>query len=702
VAGHPKFRTDLSCSYFDHGDGRTSQIIKNPVSGKYFRVSEYEYQLLKMLDGTVDLDQAREKLRLEGRHYSREQAANLLEKASQMGLVLGTSFGTSEGRMNANALRKKTKKFMLVSHLFFLYIPLINPDPFLERTIRIFRILFNRFSLAAGSLLGVVAVYLIILGIPRIQNEYLFFFNGENLLYLWLVIGITKLVHELGHAYMAKHFGLHVNTMGVAFLLFFPCLYCDTTEAWKLAGRRQRMLISAAGIAVEMVLAILGTYAWYFSKPGVINSLAFYLVVVSFLSTIFFNGNPLLKFDGYFILMDYLRLPNLAGKSLMYVKYLVMNKTLGIASFKNPAGTDRECFVFALYGTSSILYRFFLYFGIVAGLYFRFDKIVGLLIASLAFFLFVVRPLATGITSLWGKRCEVRLRFNGTVAMICGFSAIIMLLLWPWKYTMTFPCFMDSAKVHKITVPLHCSITDVFIRQGMEIKKGTAMFKLEPKALEFALLKAHLERKVLSNNIDMLLLEDKGRERFPEKTVELHRADQGIRKVAGEARLASSGIEAPFDGVVTTLDSRVQEGFEPGDGVIIGELKSPTDCIVHALIPGRFLQNISVGQEVKIWFPIDRGRFFHKPIERLSSVNERDLRDSSFSSLRGGEIAVDVGRAGMETPLEDHYLCSVGFSANRIVPLGMTGRIVVSSCPTSVLARLYGAAVQIFNRESCL
>ena len=211
MAGHPKLRTDLEISHFDEGDGRESIILKNPVSERYFRITDYEYQFLKKLDGTVGLDEAREQLRLEGRYYSSDQATTIVENAAQMGLMLGTAFGTAEFQMSAKAIRGKNKRLRVLSSLFFLYIPLINPDRFLDRTVRIFQVIVNRYFMAACGLLGLVAAYLLILGLPRLQTEYLFFFTTENLLYLWLVIALSKLVHEtcaimeIGEAHLTDH-----------------------------------------------------------------------------------------------------------------------------------------------------------------------------------------------------------------------------------------------------------------------------------------------------------------------------------------------------------------------------------------------------------------------------------------------------------------------------------------------------------------
>ena len=329
MEGSIKFRIDLEVFKYDDIEDRNTVVLKDPVSGKYYYLSVYEYRLLKMLDGTRTLEQAIEALMSAGHYYAPETAQSIVSKAAQLGLILGTKFSTAQFQTHLKKQWEQSKKAQRFSSVYFMFIPLLNPDKFLEKTLWIARLFGNKLTLGvlAAALPG--AIYLIISGLPRMQTEFLFFFNWENLLYLWVTLALLKLVHEFAHAYTAKSFGLHVPQMGVAFLIFFPCLFCNTTDAWQLADRKQRMVISAAGILVEGALAIISTYVWYFTDPGVVNSLAFYLMAISFFSTLLFNCNPLMRFDGYFILMDYLRLPNLYTRGSAYIKYLFLNRVLG-------------------------------------------------------------------------------------------------------------------------------------------------------------------------------------------------------------------------------------------------------------------------------------------------------------------------------------------------------------------------------------
>ncbi len=374
---YPRLRPDLTASEFRESDGTETVILKEPVSERFFRLSLFEYDLLTMLDGTVSVEEALQRLKARGLYYSSQEAQTIVTRAAQFGLLLGTQVHTAKNMLDLKERMHKAKSAQRVSSYYFFSLPLLNPDNFLSRTVWIFRLLCNKWTGCLLAIAAPIALYLIVAGFPRLQREYLFFFNLHNLLCLWAMIVLTKLVHEFSHAYTAKSFGLHVPQMGVALLLFLPCLFCNTTDAWQLADRRQRMAISAAGILAEAVLAVIATFIWYFSKPGIINSLAFYLMTISMVSTIIFNANPLIKFDGYFILMDYLQIPNLSTKAMDHIRYLFMNRVLGMTQQTSPANAPRELIIFTVYGICAFIYRVSLYTGIAAGVYLPIRQIVG-------------------------------------------------------------------------------------------------------------------------------------------------------------------------------------------------------------------------------------------------------------------------------------------------------------------------------------
>ncbi len=698
----PKLRKDLKVSEHPEHDGSKTIVLKDPVSAKYYRLSTFGYEFLRTLDGTLTLEEAVERFNGSGRYCSLEDAHAVLGKAAQFGLILGTEVCTAKYQGLLKKRIEDAKKMARFSSVYFLFIPLLNPDKFLERTLRIFRLFANKWTIGTAALLMPGAIFLLIAGTARIQREYLFFFNLENLLYLWITIALTKLVHEFSHAYTAKSFGLHVPQMGIGFLIFFPCLYCNTTDAWQLADRRQRITISAAGIIAECFLAILATYVWYFSKPGMINSLAFYLVAVSFVSTVLFNGNPLMKFDGYFMLTDYLRVPNLMQKSFGYLRYLFHNRVLGMDEVPSTAPGRRDRVVFATYGISAFLYRIFLYTGIVAGVYYRFDKTLGVVLAATAFILFVARPIVRSFKNLYAKRSQLSPRPAGVIFFSLIMVLVIGPVLIPVSTKSVYPCYVGSMLIQKLTVPFHTAVSEVFVKEGSVVSEGQTLFTLDAANLELVLTEKHLKRDIVMKELKLLRLDPKHIGRVPAKEIELYQTEDEIARIGADLNVARTGITAPFDGIVTALDFRMQTGFRPGQGIVVGEVQSPTDCVVYALIPEHDRYRVHVGQEIEIWLPVGTGITVNDRIDEIRTYNLRDLKDLPFSSRLGGEVATEVlGERQRDVPLEAQYVCAVKLkNSDRVVPLGMTGRLVVPSPPQSMFSRFMDELFRTFNRET--
>ncbi|MFH0959839.1 MAG: site-2 protease family protein [Pseudomonadota bacterium] len=699
----PKFRPDLESSPIHESGGENNIVLKDPVSEKYFRLSEWEYELLRILDGKISVDEAVIRLKSLGHYYSEEDARLIISKAAQAGLLLGTGYGTVKFQKELGQRLVDAKKSRRLAGMYFMFIPLINPDKFLERTIRLYRGVANKWTVSMLALLTPGAVYIGLLAAMSKDSEFLFFFNLHNLLYLWVTLGITKLVHEFAHAYRAKSFGLRVPQMGVAFLIFFPCLYCNTTQAWQLADRKERVSISVAGIVAEGALAILASYVWYFSRPGVLNSLAFYLMAVSFVSTVLFNANPLMRYDGYYILSDLLGVTNLSSKSLSYMRFLFMNGVMGLQGIQNPSGTPRETLIFVSYGVSALLYRAFLYFAIVLGVYYRFNKLIGVILALLGLFALVLLPVARGMKNLYLKRSEICPNPKGAAIFSLMILVVLFLLLKPMSSKTVYPCYLDAVLSQKITIPLHTSISKVLIREGQPAQKDSLLLQLDPTLLELDLYKKRIDCLTTRIQVELLLLDDKEMSKAAEKLVESEQLEHETRLLETDLGLARDGIVAPFSGVVTRLDYRVQNGFQPGKGAIVGDLKSKTDCVIRILVPESDRNKVFKGQNVHMWFPVRYSGIYADKVEQIMPYSEKDLRNSPFSSRFGGEIATEPkSETQRDAPLDAQYVCQVPFNNTEGLPLGLTGRCAVESPPKSMLSRFISTAARAFNRESLL
>ncbi len=217
----------------------------------------------------------------------------------------------------------------------------------------------------------------------------------ENLILIFLVFPVLKLFHEFGHAYATKAFGGEVHEMGVMMIVFTPIPYVDATSANSFREKWKRVGVSAAGLVVELFLASLALFIWLGAEPGAVRSVAFNVMLIAGVSTVLFNANPLIRFDGYYILSDWIEIPNLRGRAGQYLAYLWERYVYGQKTARPPNATSGERAWFVPYAVASFFYRFVIMFGIIMLIA---DKMLalGLILGALTFFTMVIKPLAKG------------------------------------------------------------------------------------------------------------------------------------------------------------------------------------------------------------------------------------------------------------------------------------------------------------------
>jgi len=278
--------------------------------------------------------------------------------------------------------------------------PLLDPDRFLERTLPLVQPLFGWFGIllwlvvvASGAVLA--ASHWTDLT-ENITDRVL---DPQNLVLLWFVYPVVKALHELGHAYATRKWGGEVHEIGIMLLVLSPVPYVDASSAWGFRDKRKRMVVGAAGIAVELFLGALALFTWLVVEPGAVRAIAYNVMLISGASTLLFNGNPLLRFDGYYVLADAIEIPNLGMRSNQYLGYLFQRYVFGVGDVECPAHSTGERVWFVLYGIGSFVYRIFISFIIItfiAGKFF----VIGILLAIWAVATQVLMPVGKSISFL--------------------------------------------------------------------------------------------------------------------------------------------------------------------------------------------------------------------------------------------------------------------------------------------------------------
>jgi putative peptide zinc metalloprotease protein len=255
-----------------------------------------------------------------------------LSRLHRAGLVIGDGPGQGEELLTRFRRDRARRWLMSWSGLLAIRSRGVDPDAFLTAIHERMRWMFSPLALWVVAAVVVLAVSIIGRHIDEFNNrlpEISALFDIRNLPWLLVAISVVKVLHELGHALACKHFGGEVRELGLMLLVFAPCLYCDVSDAWRMPSKWQRMAVSAAGIFAEMAIAAMATIIWWYAQPGVVQLVAMNIMIVCTVGTLLVNGNPLLRYDGYYLLADLVETPNLWQRSREVLRRFASEWILG-------------------------------------------------------------------------------------------------------------------------------------------------------------------------------------------------------------------------------------------------------------------------------------------------------------------------------------------------------------------------------------
>src|SRR3954447_9707589 len=351
-------------------EGMTHYVIKDPIALKYFRFKVEEYFLLQQLDGAQNLQDVKKSFERKYRPQtiSIEDLTRFVAQLHEAGLAQIDSPDQAKVLIRRRRKNRWKKVWQFLANILYIKIPIIDPEKLLSGMYPYFRWLFTPYFVAASVGMMLAALTLVAsqwatfsARLPEFQS----FFNWHTIFYFWISLAIIKVIHEFGHGLTAKHFGGEVHEMGMLFLVLTPALYCDVTDSWLLPNKWKRIWISAAGIYVECFLASIATFVWWNTEQGLLNSLCVATMFICSVNTIMFNANPLLRYDGYYVMSDWLEIPNLRVKSTQFFSYLFQEKVLGLELPVQSYMPRARRSLFVIYAIASYVYRWIVTFSIL-------------------------------------------------------------------------------------------------------------------------------------------------------------------------------------------------------------------------------------------------------------------------------------------------------------------------------------------------
>ncbi len=369
-------------------EGRTYYVVKDPVSLRYYRFKEHEHFVIKLMDGGTSLDDAQKEFEKQYRpeRMKLEDLEAFAQQLVNAGLAQNESPQAGKLLFDQRRKRRRNEWLQTLTNILYIKIPLFDPDKLLTRMVPytwwIFTIPF--LLLSVGVMLGAIMLVAthfdaFLDKLPYSGNFFTFrnfaSFAAQNLAYMWVGLALVKVIHEFGHGLSCKTFGGEVHEMGLLFLVLSPAMYCNVSDAWTLPNKWKRIIISAAGIYVELIIAAIATFVWWNtpSHPiffGVdVNSMSLSLMVLCSISTVLFNANPLMRYDGYYVLADWLEIPNLRDRSNRFLKNVMLEYCLGVEVQPEPYMELSRKVLFVSYAIVSYFYRIWVTYYIILFLY---------------------------------------------------------------------------------------------------------------------------------------------------------------------------------------------------------------------------------------------------------------------------------------------------------------------------------------------
>jgi putative peptide zinc metalloprotease protein len=654
-------------------------LIKDPLELQFYRLNDSEYAVLEMLDGSRSLHQIQTEFQerfAPQRISPRELQAFILDLQRKSLLVSETP---NQGHALYLLAREKSAQKLKQKFSDILAIKWrgIDPERLLGWLLPRFGWLFSAPAVivSAAAMLGVLLLILVhheafTRRLPSPDQ----FFALQNLLMLGLVIVGTKIIHELAHGLSFKRYGGECHEIGVMWLMLVPTLYCSTTDSWLLKSKWQRAAIAAAGMYVEAQLTTLATLLWWYSQPGTFQDFCFGLMTICSVSTVLLNGNPFLKFDGYYILSDLLEIPNLRERSAMIMRDYFLRYGMGIDQDSEPLATAQTKRVLVAYGVGAKIFRAVIITTILLLMVHRLRPL-GLESLGLGLGLFALSSLAVGpLMMLWkyfrtpGKLQQSRFRnlmltAATTAALVAGSFLI------PLPFRVRCSVVVQPRDAASIFAQHDGQLAVIHVKPNQLVVAGQPLLTLRNLDVDLKVARAQTQIVELQAEQHLLETDHEPNSQRPARLAEIAASLATIHAALQEYRgvQASLEVRAPRAGRVIPAHQESQRDGSPltlvnwegsplhqdnlnatiRKGELLCRIGDPTELDALLVVRQSDIQHLRPGQPVEILLDSLAGRRFESSLQHVSLQEAEHIPPSVLKTHGGAEaVAANHGKTG--------------------------------------------------------
>ncbi len=651
-------------------DGRATWIVFDPVSDKYFRLSEEDYQLVGCMSENLELEAFLLKVKKLGINADKEKILKVLNFLNQSNLMLPV-YKVTESKVEKHQEMKRRNLIHLILYTYlFFKVPLLSPDRFLDRTINFIKTIFNKWTFLTLGVIASCGYICLIVKWQKLTEEFINTINFQGMVRYSIAVIIIKCVHEFAHAYTAKAVGIRVRRMGMAFIVFFPRLYTDLTDSWRIPDRHKRFLIDGSGILSEIIIGGWAALVWANSGPGLTQAVAYYIFTVSIISTALINGNPFIRYDGYYLLMDLVNIDNLQMRGTERMRELFRKYCLGIDYQPNDNTQGWKKYFLIIFGFSSFIYRLFLYTSIILVVYYYFEKAIGIVLLLLEIYLLVVKPLMMETKMILALKNRIKTR--NYIISLSGAGILLLTLFMPLPWNIALPCEVKPAVSSTIYARTDGFLDELCVKDKESVKKGAVIFKQESQFIEWGLKEAYLDKVLGAVELDFAQSNTSTLGLTQVKLQALKNAEITLEELRHKKSLLTT--VSAIDGIFALYDLHLKPGKWLHKGEIIGEIYEPGRQLIAAYINENDFKKISGNEKVSI--TLEDGIESYRGKIVSSTPVPVVLAPSPLINYFGGHImCYPLPEANLFQPIEPYYRVTIAVADGIKLPPGRTGTV---------------------------
>ena len=664
-------RKDIQIEQQTYG-GETFYAAKDPLTLRYYRMKELEYFIFTLLDGTREVKEIQSEVeeKFIGLKVSEAQIKEFIIMLRNFNFL--ETFGPQAFNLlhQRVSLKRWAKIKQTLMSFFFIKIPFVDPDRFLSRVYPYLTFIWTRgFFRIWLLLLGIL--FLIVLGnTGEFFHQITGFFNWKNMALVWVAIMIIKTMHEISHGLTCKHYGGEVHELGILLIVFTPWMYVNVSDAWIFQKNKQRFLVTVAGLMTELFIASLATIVWWLTMPGLLNSLCHNIIIVCTVDNILRNANPLLRYDGYYALSDFLEIPNLRIKAFGYMTHL-MKKYLLRLSVQDTETSPRRKRIYLIYGPLSFIYLNMIIFAII-GFIGRSFFILGVFLAGLMVFRSFLMPIKKGITFAFQKRSQMGYGRPFLIAVAFLPVAILTFILFyksPLKVTAS--CSVEPMNHTIVRSEAGGFLEELLCHQGDRVKKDQVLAILKNQELR----KEYEKLRIVHTK----LLQAQRKALGLHKHVDYDQAELEIGKIEKEIEKLKDKIEklkilSPGDGIILTPNLQEKIGDFLGEGEVFCEMGYLEEVSIQVIIPEADFSEVQKNHRVDLKVYAYAEKVFRGEVVDISPVKIQHLENLALSSKFGGVLPTETVSKLGEVPKLPYFQVTMRIdNSHGLLKPGMTG-----------------------------